>query len=86
MARGDTTEESAGPGSSGRSAGDLARLVPAAILLIVLVVFALANTDDTEVDLLVTDTEAPLIVVLLATAVVGALIASLLRFRRRRRY
>lgn len=85
MARGDTTEESPEHGSSGRSAADLARLVPAAVLAIVLLVFGLANTDDTEVDLLVTDTEAPLIVVLLATAIVGALIASLLRFRRRRK-
>lgn len=66
----------------GTSTGDLVRLVPPAILLIVVVAFALANTQKVKVDFLFTETDAPLILVLLATAVVGAIIAALVRWRR----
>ena len=65
------------------SAGDVAHWVPAILLSVLVVAFALANTESTRVDYVFGDTEAPLIVVLLATAVVGALIAALLRRRRR---
>lgn len=67
---------------SGTSAGDLARLVPAAVLAIVLIAFAVANTKRVKVNFLVADARAPLIVVLLATAVVGAVIGALLRRRK----
>lgn len=63
------------------SAGDLARVVPAVVLAIVLIAFAVANTKRVKVNFLVADAKAPLIVVLLATAVVGALIGALLRRR-----
>lgn len=70
--------------SSGSRAGDVVRALPALVLAVVVVVFALANTQKTEVDFVVADTRAPLFLVLLATAMVGALIASLVRFRRKR--
>jgi len=79
----DDHEHEHGHSDSRSSVGTVMRAIPAAVLLIALVVFAAANTDETEVDLVFTDTEAPLFVVLLGTAVVGALIASLLRFRRK---
>lgn len=53
------------------------------ILVGVLVVFCLANTQKVTVDFLATETEAPLILVLVVTAVVGALLGALLRFSRR---
>jgi uncharacterized integral membrane protein len=64
-------------------AGELAKLIPALILVGVLVVFCLANTQKVTVDFLATETEAPLILVLVVTAVVGALLGALLRFSRR---
>lgn len=67
---------------NGVSAGDLVHWVPAILLSLLVVAFAVANTESTKVDYVFGDTEAPLIVVLLATAVVGALIAALLRHRR----
>lgn len=69
--------------TSGSGAPAMLRLLPAAVLLVVLVVFALANRQDITVDLVVTETTAPLSLVLLVTAIVGALIASLVRFQRR---
>lgn len=58
-------------------------LLPAAILLVILAIFAFANSQKVTVDLIVTETEAPLVLILLVTAIVGALIASLVRFQRR---
>ncbi|QXC59299.1 DUF1049 domain-containing protein [Aquihabitans sp. G128] len=49
----------------------------------VLLAFALANTRTTKVSFVVAEVRAPLVVVLLATAVVGALIAALIRRRRK---
>ena len=69
----------------GSGAASLLRLLPAAVLLVILVVFATANSQKTTVDFLVTETEAPLALVLLVTAVAGALIASLVKFQRRHR-
>ncbi|MGI8709706.1 MAG: lipopolysaccharide assembly protein LapA domain-containing protein [Acidimicrobiales bacterium] len=76
-------EEDRRSSDSAVGAGDIARLVPAAILLVILVLFVVANTQKVEVDFLFADTEAPLIVVLLATAVVGAVLVGLVKFRRR---
>ena len=61
----------------------IVRLLPAAVLLVILIVFATANSQKTTVDLIFTETSAPLALVLLVTAVLGALIASLVRFQRR---
>lgn len=66
------------------AASVIVRLLPAAVLLLILVVFAVSNSQKTTVDFLVTETEAPLALVLLVTAVVGALIAALVKFQRRR--
>lgn len=77
----DGEQHDRGHADGGRSAGDVARLVPAVVLVIAVVAFALANTEKTEVNFLFTETRAPLILVLLATAVVGALIGALLRRR-----
>ncbi len=64
-------------------AGAVLRHVPAAILVIVLVAFALDNRRKVKVGFVFTDERVPLIFVLLATAVIGALVAALLRRRRR---
>lgn len=69
--------------SSSVGAGDIARLVPAAVLLIILVLFVVANTQKVTIDFLFTEKKLPLILVLLGTAVIGALMASLIKFRRR---
>lgn len=65
------------------TANAVVTLLPAAILLVILAIFAFANSQEVTVDLVVTETEAPLALVLLVTAVIGALIASLVRFQRR---
>lgn len=64
------------------SSTGMIKLVLAAILLILLIAFGFANTEKTEVDFLFTEAEAPLVLVLGATAVVGAIIAALIRWRR----
>ena len=58
------------------------RIVLAVLLAVALVALAAANTDDVHVDYLVGDTDAPLVVVVAASALVGALIAALVRVRR----
>ena len=50
----------------------------------VLIVFFLANTDSVEINFLVTEAEAPLIVILLVTALLGAVLGWFVRFLRRR--
>ena len=65
-----------------RSVGETIKLVVSALILLALVLFGVANSDDVPVDLLVTDTDLPLILVILGSAVAGALIAALLRRRR----
>lgn len=78
MARDDTTTSTNG----GLAPAEVARLVVAAVLVIVVLTFGFVNTESTTVDFVVTEAEAPLIVVLLATAVAGAVIAGLVRRRR----
>jgi uncharacterized integral membrane protein len=63
--------------------GEVIRFVVAAAIVVLIVAFCVANTDDTKVDYLVGDTTFPLFVVMVASAVGGALIAALLRRRRR---
>jgi uncharacterized integral membrane protein len=65
-----------------RSTAETARYVVAAILALALIVFALANTDETNVDYMVGDSDAPLIVIMAISAVVGAVIAFLVGRRR----
>ncbi len=65
-----------------RSVGETLKLVVVALVALALVLFGVTNADDVPVDLLVTTTDLPLIVVILGSAVAGALIAALLRRRR----
>ena len=68
---------------SGRyTTGEVLRFVVAAAIVVVLVAFCIANTDDTKVDYLVGDSTFPLVLVMVVSAVAGALIAALLRRRR----
>ncbi|MDQ6698375.1 MAG: LapA family protein, partial [Actinomycetota bacterium] len=69
--------------ASGPRSADLVRHLPAAILVIVLVAFAVDNRRKVTVGFLVTDKRVPLVFVLVATAVIGALVGALLRHRRR---
>jgi uncharacterized integral membrane protein len=73
------------PTPAGRSTKETAKLAAGAALLVLLVLFVVANTDKTRISFLVTDVDLPLIVVLVATAVFGGLIAELLRHLRNRR-
>ncbi|CAN5702390.1 hypothetical protein BH10ACT1_BH10ACT1_23030 [soil metagenome] len=66
-----------------RSGPDWVHLAPPIVLAVIVIAFAAANTRRTKVSFLVADVRAPLVVVLLATAVVGALIGALIRRRRK---
>lgn len=77
--RGSGTVRSSG---DGRGTADTARLVVAAVLVVLLVLFGIANTGDATVDYLVGDSDAPLIIVMLLSAILGALIAALVHRRR----
>jgi uncharacterized integral membrane protein len=72
------------PSRPARSRKETARLAVGALLLVLLVLFVVANTRKTKIDFLVADVELPLILVLAVTAVVGAAIYQLFRFRRSR--
>lgn len=69
-----------GPGA-GRS--NLVRYVPAAIVVVVLLAFVIDNRRNVTVGFVFTDARVPLIFVLLATLIIGALLGSLVRWRRR---
>lgn len=63
-------------------AGAALRHLPAAILVIILVAVALDNRGNVKVGFVFTEARVPLVFVLLASAVIGALFAALLRLRR----
>ena len=63
---------------------NLVRIVPPILIGAVLIVCFLANTDSVEINFLVTEAEAPLIVILLVTALLGAVLGWFVRFLRRR--
>ncbi len=72
--------------SKAREARRTAKLALGAVLLVLLTIFAVSNSDSTDIDFLVGDpVEVPLILVLLVTAVLGAVIYELFRFTRARR-
>lgn len=73
------------PARAGRSTRDTMRLAAAGVLGVLLALFVLMNTDKTKVDFVVTDTELPLIFVLIGTALVGALTSHLGLYVWRRR-
>jgi uncharacterized integral membrane protein len=60
-----------------------ARMVGVGVLVILLVAFVVANTDEVNIDFLVADFDVRLIFVLIVTAIVGALIDRLIRRVRR---
>lgn len=77
--RGSTTKGAA------RDVGRIVRLVTGAVVLVLLTLFVVVNTDDVTVQFLVGQVTLPLVVVLLATAVLGGLISSLFFASRRRK-
>ena len=56
---------------------DQAKLIVAGVLGALIVVFALANLDEVEVDWLVTTAQTPLIVVIVVSFLVGAVTGAL---------
>ena len=68
-----------------RNAGATVRLVLAALLLVALVLFVAQNTDDVAVDWLVFDLTLPLWLLLVLTAVVGAVLGEVAGWLFRRR-
>jgi uncharacterized integral membrane protein len=70
--------------TSGPRTRDLARHVPAAVLTLILLAFAIDNRHKVTVGFVFTDEKVPLVVVLVATALIGAVIGALLRRTRHR--
>jgi uncharacterized integral membrane protein len=61
-----------------------ARTIVAAVLAVLVILFAVLNSQDVEVDWVVTTTETPLVVVMALCAVAGLVIGRLLAWRRAR--
>ncbi len=70
--------------TSGPGTRDLVRHLPAAILALVLIAFAIDNRHGVSVGFVFTHKRVPLVFVLVATAIIGALIGALLRRTRHR--
>lgn len=68
-----------------RDAGRLVRLVVVTVLVVAVVALALDNRDDARLGYVVGDAQAPTWIVIVAAAVAGAVVGSLLRHRTRRR-
>lgn len=60
------------------------RVVIIVLVLLALVTFALLNTDETTVDWLIGEGEAPLIVVIVVSAGLGWILGAVTAWRRRR--
>ncbi len=58
---------------------DWKRWAPPGVLAAILLVFALVNTQSTTVDFVFTEQRAPLFLVLLLTALLGAVVGALVR-------
>ncbi len=68
-----------------RSPARTAKTAAGAVLLVVLTLFVVFNTDKVPVSFVIGDEkQVPLIVVLIVTAAVGAVVAELFRVRRNR--
>lgn len=65
-----------------RSRAEMIKVAVAAVVLVLLVLFGIVNSDEVAVDLLVTTSEVPLILVIAISALAGAVIAALVRHRR----
>jgi uncharacterized integral membrane protein len=79
MTDGDSPSSRHGPAGT----RELARRLPAVVLVILLIAFVADNTRRVTVGYVVGDTRVPLIFVLVATALVGAVLAWLLTWRRK---
>jgi len=60
------------------------RLAAGLVLLVLLVAFVLDNTDDVRIGFVVGDSEIPLIIVLVAVALIGAILDRIATWLRRR--
>jgi len=74
-------EQQQQPAPAGRNVNP--KLVVAAIVGVILIVFAVLNTHDTNVDFIADSVNAPLIVVIVVSAFLGMLLGALLRRRGR---
>ena len=70
----------------GQTNTHLARIVVALVLIAVIAAVAIDNSDDTRIGFVFGDVSAPLFVVLILAAIVGALIGWLLLHRPRRHH
>jgi uncharacterized integral membrane protein len=70
----------------GQTNTHLARIVVALVLIAVIAAVAIDNSDDTRIGFVFGDVSAPLFVVLILAAIVGALIGWLLLHRPHRRH
>ena len=68
-----------------RKRRELVRLVGAAVLVLVLVLFVVGNSQSVKVSFIVTDRRVPLIWVLVVTAVLSSLVTLILARRRYRK-
>jgi len=79
-----TRDKSEKPQDGGRSTSETIRLVALGVILVVVLLFAIANSDSVRVDYLVDEKRSPLIFVILGSAILGALAGALARRRRDR--
>ena len=67
-----------------RDSGDVVKIVAILVLLALLVAFVIDNTDSVKVGFVFADRRPPLIIVLVVTALIGALLDRLFQWTRRR--
>jgi uncharacterized integral membrane protein len=67
-----------------RDTRNVVKIVAILVLLALLVAFVVDNTDSVKVGFVVTDRRPPLIIVLIVTALIGALLDRLFQWTRRR--
>ena len=72
----------AGDGGSGRNISP--KMILVAILVVIIVILAIANSQDTTVDFVVADISLPLFVVIVGSALVGLIVGYFLGRRERR--
>ncbi len=70
----------------GRDSGDTVRLVAAIVIVAALVAFVVDNISSVKVGFVFTEKKIPLIFVLLATLLIGALLDRLVQYAGRRRH
>jgi uncharacterized integral membrane protein len=73
------------PRGRGRDGRDTARIIVAVVLVAALVAFVVDNIGSVKVGFVFTDRKIPLIFVLVATALIGALLDRLAQYAVRRR-